>query len=318
MVPRKKKKASPSRHGKAGRLTKPKVLTKPSPLKSSYPSDTATSEPRISTTPPPTTTPSTMARTVSTPTTSKPATTGGRVTKTTKKPKSATKPQKLAGELIPYQCFLEDNESFFEMVEKVTRPETTIPKAMPIINSTKTITAIKQHTAPASLADLAANALTIRHKKAKQNFGPIKHGCKNIPVKPKSKYDLPPQPCLETTFQLTSKIQVVRRGHVAEIENDDLFEVALPRKKWCLLKQNNSLPFNLYKGKRKEVKEKIIKRIKSNAKKVELLTLIQDNINFNVHIISEQAKTHKPDRDCLLYTSPSPRDKRQSRMPSSA
>ena len=25
-----------------------------------------------------------------------------------------------------------------------------------------------------------------------------------------------------------------------------------------------------------------------------------------------------PDRDCLLYTSPSPRDKRQSRMPSSA
>ena len=25
-----------------------------------------------------------------------------------------------------------------------------------------------------------------------------------------------------------------------------------------------------------------------------------------------------PDEDCLLYTSPSPRDKRQSRMPSSA
>ena len=28
-------------------------------------------------------------------------------------------------------------------------------------------------------------------------------------------------------------------------------------------------------------------------------------------------RTHKP-KDCLLYTSPSPRDKRQSRMPSSA
>ena len=27
---------------------------------------------------------------------------------------------------------------------------------------------------------------------------------------------------------------------------------------------------------------------------------------------------HRPDYTCLLYTSPSPRDKRQSRMPSSA
>ena len=34
----------------------------------------------------------------------------------------------------------------------------------------------------------------------------------------------------------------------------------------------------------------------------------------------EQWKTDNPDwdKDCLLYTSPSPRDKRQSRMPSSA
>ena len=32
----------------------------------------------------------------------------------------------------------------------------------------------------------------------------------------------------------------------------------------------------------------------------------------------EMAIDHKPDIICLLYTSPSPRDKRQSRMPSSA
>ena len=40
-----------------------------------------------------------------------------------------------------------------------------------------------------------------------------------------------------------------------------------------------------------------------------------------IHIVDlDAAKTGSPtnDKSCLLYTSPSPRDKRQSRMPSSA
>ena len=63
-------------------------------------------------------------------------------------------------------------------------------------------------------------------------------------------------------------------------KDEDLFEIALPRKKWRLLRQPNSLPSNFYKGKKSSIKEKIIKRIKANAKKVELLTLVQDNVTL--------------------------------------
>ena len=49
-----------------------------------------------------------------------------------------------------------------------------------------------------------------------------------------------------------------------------------------------------------------------------------DNLHPNRKLIRDLEKEEKrkekeaQDRDCLLYTSPSPRDKRQSRMPSSA
>ena len=39
---------------------------------------------------------------------------------------------------------------------------------------------------------------------------------------------------------------------------------------------------------------------------------------FTLNLISREAITNETVRVCLLYTSPSPRDKRQSRMPSSA
>ena len=47
---------------------------------------------------------------------------------------------------------------------------------------------------------------------------------------------------------------------------------------------------------------------------VQLLAQLQDryNIQLRCHLVSESPGA------CLLYTSPSPRDKRQSRMPSSA
>ena len=38
----------------------------------------------------------------------------------------------------------------------------------------------------------------------------------------------------------------------------------------------------------------------------------------NVHVINLNSVTGTISDNCLLYTSPSPRDKRQSRMPSSA
>ena len=47
----------------------------------------------------------------------------------------------------------------------------------------------------------------------------------------------------------------------------------------------------------------------------ETFDLIFADPPYNLQLKSELTR---PDRSCLLYTSPSPRDKRQSRMPSSA
>ena len=43
-----------------------------------------------------------------------------------------------------------------------------------------------------------------------------------------------------------------------------------------------------------------------------------DDIFFSLRVHSSGVRSSAPSRPCLLYTSPSPRDKRQSRMPSSA
>ena len=40
--------------------------------------------------------------------------------------------------------------------------------------------------------------------------------------------------------------------------------------------------------------------------------------NFDIHSIDEFDAIFKSSNDCLLYTSPSPRDRTRSRMPSSA
>ena len=71
------------------------------------------------------------------------------------------------------------------------------------------------------------------------------------------------------------------------------------------------------------VTESIDSRARAHVQRVERLRARVDRLRAKVHDIgsSKSARTvmhaaRYP--DCLLYTSPSPRDKRQSRMPSSA
>ena len=66
--------------------------------------------------------------------------------------------------------------------------------------------------------------------------------------------------------------------------------------------------------------EKIAANIKvDNAEEVEMngLWLLPGIIDDQVHF-REPGLTHKANIACLLYTSPSPRDRTRSRMPSSA
>ena len=63
----------------------------------------------------------------------------------------------------------------------------------------------------------------------------------------------------------------------------------------------------------------VIKDIYNLFDKSDCLMILEKlyNYNFSDSIIHSNDKINEND-DCLLYTSPSPRDKRQSRMPSSA
>ena len=60
-----------------------------------------------------------------------------------------------------------------------------------------------------------------------------------------------------------------------------------------------------------------LKDVTMKLKKGEIMCLLGDNGAGKSTLIKTLAGVHKPD-DCLLYTSPSPRDQRGSRMPSSA
>ena len=51
---------------------------------------------------------------------------------------------------------------------------------------------------------------------------------------------------------------------------------------------------------------------------IKLMVSDMDSTLISIETIDEIAKEVGLSNDCLLYTSPSPRDKRQSRMPSSA
>ena len=61
---------------------------------------------------------------------------------------------------------------------------------------------------------------------------------------------------------------------------------------------------------------KIIKG--SNQKELDRIQKIVKNINLLEKDVEKLNEEEFPKKTCLLYTSPSPRDKRQSRMPSSA
>ena len=63
-------------------------------------------------------------------------------------------------------------------------------------------------------------------------------------------------------------------------------------------------------------------RKRSIREKIKRLSELDVDLNNEINAISENSKDYEKYleryKNCLLYTSPSPRDKRQSRMPSSA
>ena len=62
----------------------------------------------------------------------------------------------------------------------------------------------------------------------------------------------------------------------------------------------------------------ILEKVKKNAKEKNLSTLVIFTEPHAAEYFSKVNNTSPPPRICLLYTSPSPRDMRRSRMPSSA
>ena len=63
---------------------------------------------------------------------------------------------------------------------------------------------------------------------------------------------------------------------------------------------------------------KALKTDPTNAQIYKLKALLYEALKDNENAIISWNECIKHSKDCLLYTSPSPRDKRQSRMPSSA
>ena len=77
----------------------------------------------------------------------------------------------------------------------------------------------------------------------------------------------------------------------------NIHKVSLQESQSCIY---NGSPFQIYK------------QMSSKKKGARFESIVQE------HCTNLGYKVTKPDNPCLLYTSPSPRDKRQSRMPSSA
>ena len=65
------------------------------------------------------------------------------------------------------------------------------------------------------------------------------------------------------------------------------------------------------------IEQVVYKNIQHNALKKFKILKIQATFPFMI-IRNDNNQTSQQYSNCLLYTSPSPRDKRQSRMPSSA
>ena len=58
--------------------------------------------------------------------------------------------------------------------------------------------------------------------------------------------------------------------------------------------------------------------LRAEAQADEIAREINPDVDFEIDELPEDIRRIGSDQACLLYTSPSPRDKRQSRMPSSA
>ena len=84
----------------------------------------------------------------------------------------------------------------------------------------------------------------------------------------------------------------------------------------AILKNKNSITAKYLSGKRKIKVPK--KRLKIKNEKIKIIEAFENNLKKVSVDIPVGLFTCITGVSCLLYTSPSPRDKRQSRMPSSA
>ena len=74
----------------------------------------------------------------------------------------------------------------------------------------------------------------------------------------------------------------------------------------------------LFYGENIGLKDELKSKIKKKYSSFEQITFGQDEIIKNEKLLYEQINNVSMFNDCLLYTSPSPRDRTRSRMPSSA
>ena len=119
---------------------------------------------------------------------------------------------------------------------------------------------------------------------------------------------------MEKDLLLNRKIRRDRSEAIRPVELNNLKTL------WEDLIINDVIQLILSGNSLEEAKEKLLKRL-TNQKNFFSQTRQEDIFNIYVNSVTSSYGPHTnymSPKSCLLYTSPSPRDKRQSRMPSSA
>ena len=195
----------------------------------------------------------------------------------------------IPGELVPYIEYINDDEAFFAMVEEATRPLASNPNNPPVTQILSPVTQLPS--VIPSLSDLAATALTTK-RKSKANSKPKtkRRNCSRNNLRSDTDHSalnytkqaiLPTANTADFPADFPQKIAVKRTG-IDPTDEEGHFDLVMCRKNKRLLRQKHELPKNFTKG--KNARQRMIKRIRENAKKIELLCMIKENIQLNVQI----------------------------------